>query len=68
MEDSRKLKPGPDVLLLAFSSREALGTCIREYFALAGVAQWIECHPVNQRIASSIPSHGTGLGCWPVPQ
>ena len=26
--------------------------------ALAGVAQWIECWPVNPRVASSIPSLG----------
>ena len=26
--------------------------------ALAGVAQWIECWPVNQRVASCIPSLG----------
>ena len=26
--------------------------------ALAGVAQWIECQPVNQRIAGSILSLG----------
>ena len=26
--------------------------------ARAGVAQWIECQPVNQRVASSIPSLG----------
>ena len=31
--------------------------------ALSGVAQWIECLPVNQRIAGSIPSQGTSLGC-----
>ena len=36
--------------------------------ALAGVAQWIEHGPVNQRVASSIPSQGTCLGCWPGPQ
>ena len=36
--------------------------------ALAGVAQWIECQPVNQRVASSIPSQGAGLGCGPGPQ
>ena len=29
--------------------------------ALAGVAQWIECRPVNQKITSLIPSQGT----WP---
>ena len=26
--------------------------------ALAGVAQWIECQPANQRVAGSIPSLG----------
>ena len=36
--------------------------------ALAGVAQWIEHKPVNQRAARSIPSQGTSLGCGPVPQ
>ena len=30
---------------------------------LAGVAQWIECQPANQRVTSSIPSQGTCLGC-----
>ena len=33
--------------------------------ALAGVAQWIERGPVNQRIASSLPSEGTCLGILP---
>ena len=36
--------------------------------ALAGVAQWIECRPVNQRVTGSIPSQGTCLGCRPGPQ
>ena len=35
---------------------------------LAGVAQWIENHPVNQKVAGSIPSQGTCLGCRPGPQ
>ena len=39
-----------------------------KYFALAGVAQWIECWPVNERVIGSIPSQGTGLGCRPGPQ
>ena len=30
--------------------------------ALAGVAQWIEHQPVNQRVAGSIPSLGHMLG------
>ena len=36
--------------------------------ALTGVAQWIERQPANQRVASSIPSQGTCLGCRPRPQ
>ena len=35
---------------------------------LADVAQWIECWPANQRVAGSIPSQGTCLGCGPGPQ
>ena len=38
---------------------------ILKSFALAGVAQWIECQPVNQRVTGSIPSQGTCLGCGP---
>ena len=36
--------------------------------ALAGVAQWIEHWTAKQRVASSIPSQGTCLGCRPGPQ
>ena len=36
--------------------------------ALAGVAQWIESRPANQRVTSLIPSQGTCLGCRPGPQ
>ena len=32
-------------------------------WALAGVAQWVDRQPVNERIAGSIPSWGTCLGC-----
>ena len=35
--------------------------------ALAAVAQWIRCQPANQRVAGSIPSQGTCLGCGPGP-
>ena len=38
------------------------------FSALAGVTQWIEHQPVNQRVASSIPSQGSCLGCGPGPQ
>ena len=36
--------------------------------ALACVAQWTECRPENQRVAGSIPSQGTCLGCGLGPQ
>ena len=36
--------------------------------ALSGVAQWIECQPVNQKVTSLITGHGTclagGSGSW----
>ena len=38
------------------------------FSALAGVTQWIEHQPVNQRVASLIPSQGTCLGCGSGPQ
>ena len=41
---------------------------LKTLIALAGVARWIEHQPVNQRVASSIPSQGTCLGCRPGPQ
>ena len=37
-------------------------------FGLAGVAQWTEHQSVNQRVAGSIPSQGTCLGCRLGPQ
>ena len=40
----------------------------QEQLALAGVAQWIERWPVNQKVVGSIPSQGTCLGCGPGPQ
>ena len=36
--------------------------------ALAEVAQWIESWPMNRKVASSVPSQGTCLGCGPGPQ
>ena len=32
---------------------------------MAGVAQWIEQWPANQRVTGSIPSQGIFLGCGP---
>ena len=48
--------------------RPQQGALERQPHALAGVAQWIERGPVNQGVASSIPSQGTCLGCRPGPQ
>ena len=36
--------------------------------ALAGVAQWTERWPANQRVTGSIPTQGTCLDCGPGPQ
>ena len=36
--------------------------------ALAGVAQWTECLPANQRVAGLIPSQGTCMDYRPGPQ
>ena len=37
-------------------------------WALAGVAQWIEYQPMNQRVSGSISSQGICVGCRPGPQ
>ena len=37
----------------------------KDYPALAGVAQWTECWPVNQEVTGLIPSQGKCLGCRP---
>ena len=36
---------------------------IRLVLALAGVAQWTECWPVNPKVTGLIPGQGTCLGC-----
>ena len=46
----------------------ALKEVKHESVALAGVAQWIEHQPVNQRAAGWIPSQGTSFSCGPGPQ
>ena len=56
-----------------FGSSLMYYTWIKRFFkefihlALAGVAHWIECWPVDWRIASSIPGQGTCLDCGPGP-
>ena len=58
-----------DELLLEHQQRENKTADInhmkKTVRALAGVAQWIECEPANQRVIGSIPSQGTCLGCGP---
>ena len=41
---------------------------LKDTLALAGVAQWIEHRPANQRVTHAIPSQGTCLACRPGPQ
>ena len=36
--------------------------------ALAGVAQWTESLPTNQKVAGLVSNQGTCLGCGPCPQ
>ena len=62
MKMGRKKKVGVAILLsdkINFKTKD---------IALAGVAQWTECQPVNQRVAGLFPSQGTWLGCGPGPQ
>ena len=37
---------------------------LQKYMSLAGVAQWIERWPGNQRVTGSIPSLGHMPGLW----
>ena len=56
---SRMLSRGNDVVFIikCFSDIKILS------WSLVGVAQWIECWPENQRVASLIPSQSTYLDC-----
>ena len=38
---------------------------LKEEWALAGVAQWTEYRPENQKVTGSIPSQDPCLGCRP---
>ena len=62
------LKKFPDIVSISFVKGLVCVSEIQGVFALAGVAQWIERQPANQRVASSNPSQGTCLGCRPGPQ
>ena len=42
-------------------------SALKKKKALASVAQWRECRPMNQGVTGLIPSQGTCLGCGPDP-
>ena len=54
--------------VVGVGSIPAQGTYKNQPAALAGVVQWIEHWPVNQRVPGWIPSQGPCLGCKPGPQ
>ena len=61
----------PSLSPLSHTSQED-GNNVLEIFknicpALAGVPQWTECQPANQKVTGSIPSQGMCLGCGPGP-
>ena len=45
-----------------------VSTFIEEKVTLAGITQWMERGPANQRVPGLTPSQGTCLGCGPDPQ
>ena len=68
IELERILKRGKKpVKLLSYESKQCKFN-LKNTLALTGVAQWIECWPVNQTVSGSIASQGTWLGCGPGPQ
>ena len=60
------LVTGRLVLVTSYEGVEVAS--LRKMIALAGVAQWIECWPMNPRLVSLIPSQDMYLGCGPGPQ
>ena len=56
--------------VLIYTSMPIVNNCLKEVYisALAGVTQWIECQPANQRVTGLIPSQGTHVGFRPGPQ
>ena len=60
-----------DLIILAYPcpNSNIFKCTIKKYdFALAGMAQWIECQSVNWGVTGSIPSQGTCLDYGPGPQ
>ena len=59
------------IILFLYASEKHLEIKTKKYhlhIVLAGVAQWTECWPVNQKVAGLITGQGTGLGCGPGPR
>ena len=58
------------ILIIGWYKRTVSGNKLRYIIfpSLAGVDQWIEHQPGNQRVTGLIPSQGTYLGCGPCPQ
>ena len=59
-----EIKSASTLILDFLFSKTVKNKCL----ALAGVAQWIEHQPENQRVTSWIPSQGPCLGSSPGPQ
>ena len=54
--------------MLLFINYTSIYLALKVNSALAGVAQWTECQPVNCKVTSLIPSQDTCLGCGLGPQ
>ena len=56
-----------NVKAVTFHSESPFSECVKYLWALAGVAQWIEHWPANQRVISLIPSQGSSCAVGHVP-
>ena len=55
------------IMIIIHKKAERCSAFEKEHPTLAGVAQWTECRPANQRVAGSIPvrAHAWGAGQAP---
>ena len=63
-ESNRNIKNGNTQVHALGSVSDHLRAAKKEPLALAGVAQWIECQPANQKVTGLIPSLGPMPGLW----
>ena len=73
LPEQRDVASKPPQHLMVIRGNESSGVVSAVFLnnnfpALANVAQWIECWPVNQKVTGSIPHQGTCLGGGLVPQ